>query len=224
MIRLHVTVEGKTEQEFVKTILAPHLASYKIYTDARCVLTSSSARKMYRGGLMRYIVAKQDIARWMVEDKHAECRFTTMFDFYALPSDFPGYDEAMSLHDPYAKVEKLEGALQQDMSDKRFLPYIQLHEFETLILSDPIMLCQEYPKYERSVNALIKSLGEKNPELINDRPDCAPSKRILASIPEYNKIVAGVAVTELIGLPVLRKKCRHFNDWLTQLEKLGASA
>ena len=70
MIRLHVTVEGKTEQEFVKTILAPHLASFKVITDARCVLTSSSARRTYRGGLVRYGVAKQDIGWWMARDDH----------------------------------------------------------------------------------------------------------------------------------------------------------
>lgn len=56
MIRLHVTAEGQTEQGFVKTVLAPHLANYRVYADARCVLTSKDKRagKAYRGGLINY--------------------------------------------------------------------------------------------------------------------------------------------------------------------------
>ena len=60
-----------------------------------------------------------------------------------------------------------------------------------------------------------------NPELINDHPETAPSKRILKEIPEYYKVTAGVSVVSKIGLPLLRLKCSHFNDWLTMLELLG---
>ena len=110
------------------------------------------------------------------------------------------------------------------MDDRRFIPYIQLHEFEALILSNPAKLNHDYLEYERPITELTKSIEGMNPELINDDPNTAPSKRILSCIPEYNKTVAGVAIAELIGLPILREKCRHFNDWLTQLEELGGSA
>ena len=139
MIRLHVTAEGQTEQEFVKTVLTPHLANCEVYADARCVLTSKDKRscKEYRGGLIGYQKAKNDILAWMKEDKNAECRFTTMFDLYALPDDFPGYDEAGKQANPYRQVQLLEDALAEDIGDLRFVPYIQLHEFETLVLADP---------------------------------------------------------------------------------------
>lgn len=137
MIYLHVTVEGKTEQNFVLNILAPHLVTHNILTNAQRVRTSSSPKKEYRGGLMRYEVAKNDLKDWMAKDKRPESRFTTMFDFYRLPRDFPDYVKAMGLPDPYAKVSRLEMALKQDINDRRFFPYIQLHEFEALILADP---------------------------------------------------------------------------------------
>ena len=60
-----------------------------------------------------------------------------MFDLYALPADFPGYAEARREVDPYGKVRILEDALGNDIADRRFIPYIQLHEFEALILADP---------------------------------------------------------------------------------------
>jgi len=64
-------------------------------------------------------------------------------------------------------------------------------------------------------------VNEQNPELIDDGPETAPSKRILREIPEYDKATAGVSVAAHIGLPTLRKKCRHFDEWVTQLESLG---
>lgn len=51
MIRLHVTVEGATEQRFLKDVLAPHLAQHSVFADARLVLTSKDKRAgiEYRG-------------------------------------------------------------------------------------------------------------------------------------------------------------------------------
>ncbi|MCI5224896.1 MAG: DUF4276 family protein, partial [Candidatus Electrothrix sp. AR4] len=72
MIRLHVTAEGQTEQTFTKKILAPHLAGFNVFVDARCVLTSKDKRaaREYRGGLLGYERAKKDIRAWLKEDKH----------------------------------------------------------------------------------------------------------------------------------------------------------
>lgn len=69
----------------------------------------------------------------MKEDNHPECYFTTMFDFYRIPNDFPGYHQAMHLSDPYKKVHSLERCFQDDIHEDHFIPYIQLHEFGTLI-------------------------------------------------------------------------------------------
>lgn len=223
MIRLHVTAEGQTEQAFVKSVLASHLSDHGVYADARCVLTSKDKRagKAYRGGLTNYRKAKDDILTWLKEDMNPECRFTTMFDLYALPDDFPGYEEARREADPYRRVQLLEDALAQDISDNRFVPYIQLYEYEALILADPQKLDWEYMEHDKPIENLIAMVGTQNPELINDGPDTAPSKRILKEIPEYDKVGAGVLVVEKIGLEFLRRRCRHFSQWLTCLEELG---
>lgn len=226
MIRLHVTAEGQTEKAFVKQVLTPNLALFEVYADARCVLTSKDNRaaKEYRGGLINYEKAKKDIQAWLKEDTHAECRFTTMFDLYALPDNFPAYAEAKRQNDPYERIKILEQALGEDIDDSRFIPYVQLYEFEALILADPQQLDWEYLEHDRPIQNLISMVGDQNPELINDSPQTAPSKRILSEIPEYDKVSAGVSVAEKIGLPTLRAKCRHFNDWLTGLEQLGGGA
>jgi hypothetical protein len=223
IIRLHITAEGQTEQAFVKNVISPHLAAFNIFTDARSVLTSKDkkAHKEYRGGLIHYQKARADIVSWLKEDQHSECRFTTMFDLYALPDDFPGYAEAAKLNDPYARVLTIENAFTQDIDDRRFIPYIQLHEFEALILADPQQLDWEYLEHDKPIHNLVEMVGAQNPELINDGNETAPSRRILKEIPEYDKVTAGVSVAQKIGIGALRLKCSHFSEWLTKLEREG---
>jgi len=98
----------------------------------------------YRGGLVSYQKARKDIQSWLKEDANPDARFTTMFDLYALPDDFPLYKESKSIMNPYQKVDSLENALKEDINDLRFVPYIQLHEFETLVLANPNNLALEY--------------------------------------------------------------------------------
>ena len=92
MIRLHFVVEGQTEETFVNTLLCPHLGQFNVSADARRVEMSPG----YRGGLTSYARAKRDLSRWMKQDQHSDARFTSMFDLYALPADFPQFAETAS--------------------------------------------------------------------------------------------------------------------------------
>ncbi|MGH9800468.1 MAG: DUF4276 family protein, partial [Blastocatellia bacterium] len=151
--------------------------------------------------------------------------FTTMIDLYGIHSDFPGLDEAEKLrHMPEKRADFLEQKFAQDIGDQRFIPYLQLHEYEAYLFADPT--CFEY-FYEGHANeiAALKDIadGHTTPELINDGEHSAPSKRIIAHLPNYNraKTVVGPQVAELITLTVIRGKCPHFSTWLSQLEQLG---
>ena len=223
-IRLHFIVEGQTEETFVNQTLHPYLATLRIWTKARCVMTSRKGGFAYRGGIGQYAQAKKDINAWISEDRNPDARFTTMFDLYGLPTDFPAYQDALREHDPYDRVRTLECALREDISDQRFIPYIQLYEFEALLFSDPQKFDSQF--YDRGVG--IQRLVEMasrftSPELINDGINTAPSKRIIDEIPEYRgmKASAGPIVAEKIGLCALRLKCRHFGEWFRRLEALG---
>lgn len=225
MIHLNVLTEGQTELSFVKNILAPHLAQYNVFTVSRSVLTSKDNRTNteYRGGMNSYLKAKNDLTTWMKENKRDDWHFTTMFDLYALPNDFPGFTDASRENDPYKRVKVIEDAFVKDIESQRFTPYIQLHEFEALILSNPEKLDWEYLEHEKPIQTLIELTGNfDSPELINDGNETAPSKRIIREIPEYkqNKASSGILVAQKIGLPTMRNKCPHFNQWLTNLETL----
>ena len=186
MIRLHLVVEGQAEEEFVNSVLVEHLGQFQISTDARCVLTSRNRSRIYRGGLSKFQRAQRDLVLWMKEDQNSDARFSTMFDCYRLPHDFPGYDEARRRTDPYDRVMILEEALGHEMGDSRFIPYLQLHEFEALLLSDPAQLDCEFLEHDRAIQELTNICSNyASPELIDDGPETAPSKRIIAQIPQY---------------------------------------
>jgi len=220
-IRLNITAEGQTEERFVKDVLSTYLGGFNIATDVRCVLTSKDKRKSHRGGLINYSKAKKDIQTWLKEDQNPEVRFTTMFDLYALPKDFPKFEEAERINDPYEKVVFLEKAMEDDVQDNRFLAYIQLHEFESLILAKPSSLSIEYLGRKNEIEKLHSLLSdfEGKAELINGKK--APSKRIIELIPEYNKINAGSAVVGYTGMHFLKDNCLHFDSWIERLEKLS---
>lgn len=228
MIRLHALVEGQTEEAFFNRVLRPHLAAFDVYADVRVInpKTGSSARKN-KGGWNSYAVAKKDLLRWMKEDSNQDAWFTSMVDLYKIPGDFPKQEKAKSLTDSFARVVFLEKAWYDDVCTdtlRHFIPYIQLHEFEALLLTDPQKLDWAFLEHDEAIKSLVRMVsGYKSPELINDGPETAPSKRIIKAIPEYEgrKVSAGPLVADKIGLPLLRQHCRHFNDWLAILENLG---
>lgn len=222
--RLHLVVEGQTEETFTNRTLIPHLARYSVWGNARSVMTSRRRRTIYRGGLVSYARAKKDVVLWMKEDQNPDAFFTTMFDLYALPSDFPAYEAARHMMDPYERVAFLEKAVGTDIGHSRFLPYIQLHEFEALLLAGPQKLDVEYFEHASAIRKLIQMTSQfASPELIDDGEQTAPSKRIIREIPEYEGMKASVGplIADKIGLDVLRAKCRHFGEWLSRLEGLA---
>lgn len=227
MKRLHIIAEGQTEESFVRKTLVDQLGIYQVSADVRCVLTSKDKHRKdisYRGGMINYAKAKNDILQWIKEEKNnKDVYFTTMFDFYALPDDFPGFSGAKKQTDPYKKVGMVEEAFAKDINDCRFIPYIQLHEFESLLFSSPKSFMIEFFDEPKGILELEKILEEKrNPELINDGQETAPSKRIISIFPTYanNKAAIGSMIAQEIGLEMLRRSCRHFGEWLARLEKL----
>lgn len=212
-MRLNFVVEGETEQGFVRTILGAHFGA--LGWDVR-------AQSIGGGRYRVFDLWRRDLRRWMSEDRGGDACFTTMLDLYALPSDFPDRGRLMSIRDPYERVAALEERWAGEVADKRFVPYIQLHEYEALLFADVDKLLGVYPDAQHAVVPLrrVVEARQNNPELIDDGPTTAPSKRIAAEIPAYAraKRSAGPLVAAKIGLLTLRERCRHFDGWLQRLE------
>jgi hypothetical protein len=226
-VRLNVVAEGHAEEDFVRDTLAKYLIDFNVVVQARRVMMSKDKRKTYRGGLLKYERAKSDIINWIKEEKGSDMvYFTTMFDYYALPNSFPRYAEAKSKTSPYDAIQILEDGIQVDIGHHRLIPYIQLHEFETLLLANPSNFLMEFIDAQIAVQTLegIVNSFEGNPEMVNTGRQTAPSKRIIQLIPEYdhNKVRVGAVLAGFDGVPFLKSRCQHFGEWIDKLERLGS--
>ena len=175
---------------------------------------------------------KNDILRLLNKDKNQDVFFTTMLDLYAIHADFPGTSEADKLRNsPYDRVKMLEKYFAEDIDDpigrlSRFIPHIQLHEFEAMLFCRPKAFSSFFIDRPKQIEQLEKIADKfKSPELIDDGQHSAPSKRIIGVFPDYKgaKSVAGPQIAEEIGLHTVRDRCPHFDAWLKRLEALASS-
>ncbi len=221
MIRVHVLVEGQTEETFVEKVMQPHFNRLNIYLFPRRI-----GKRGHRGGVGEYDRARKDILRTLKQEASTFC--TTMFDYYGMPPDsWPKREEAN--YRPFAeKAAMVEAAMLADISAplgnrfncSRFVPYVQMHEFEALLFSNPKVLATSLGL---SDDAAIQSIRHQfhSPEEINDGHETAPSKRIKRLNKGYDKIRLGALVSQKIGLNVIRAQCPHFNEWIGNLEALA---
>jgi hypothetical protein len=226
MKRLYLTVEGQTEAAFAIEVLQPHLAAFNVYVWPPR-FTGPHARRGGRipqGGMFntfRHVLG--DIRRWLREDRAAEARFSMMVDLYSLPHDFPGYDAAQAIVDPRRQAEHLEGALAEELNDQRFIPYLQVHEFEALILARPTAIEELYEAPAAAIAQLQENCDRfASPEHIDHGQHGHPKARIKACFPDYDENVAGPLLAGSIGLAHLRSVCPHFGGWLNRLEYLDS--
>lgn len=232
-IALYILVEGDTEERFANQVLVPHLVGVGVCAYVSKVVTRGRrGNHEHQGGGRTYGKWKNDLTTWIKQQHHrSDVWFTTMLDFYGLSefSDgFPAYAEHAACTDAYQRVENLEAAWARDVGFHRFVPYLQLHEFEALVLVDTTVLKARFLDNEKQVDQLAAAIAgtRQPPELINDRRETSPSHRIASFVPAYarQKADAGSSAARTIGLARLRGACPHFDRWISRLEQLDKSA
>jgi hypothetical protein len=229
MTRLLVHVEGETEETFVNKILAPHF--YRVgYILASARLMGNARQRSGRGGGRAWPAVRQGIVNHLNADPG--CVVSTMVDYYGLPQTgtraWPKRADSAQL--PFScRPVSVENALHDDVvrhmhhgfNASRFVPFVMMHEFESLLFSDCRRFAEEIgggPQLARDFQEIRAQFN--TPEHINDSPITAPSKRVLALVPGYQKPLDGTKVALRIGLDAIRGQCPHFAHWLSRLERL----
>ncbi|WP_176331627.1 DUF4276 family protein [Burkholderia vietnamiensis] len=216
MSRVYVLVEGQTEEAFVNELLCLHYARIGLYLTPIIVRTSPG----YKGGVVSYAKIRPQIEKLCRQD--ADAHVTTLFDLYALPGDFPGKANAAY---PVAgsgqrKAEFLEAEMARDIGQGNFIPNLLVHEFEALLFTQ-IEPFEQWTDNDNVLEPLRAVRSVTAPEDINDDPRTAPSKRILAAMPGYQKTFHGPLIACDIGLDAMRVACPHFGAWLGAIEELA---
>ena len=67
-----------------------------------------------------------------------------------------------------------------------------------------------------SIKQIIDSFP--NPEMINDGPNTAPSKRLINLIPRYRKVYHGSEIASENGIQSILDKCPRFSNWIENIK------
>ena len=216
MIQVLAIVEGDTEEQFVSKVLGPALNSEALHI-----------KPINWHGIKKYARARRELVQFVKTGPHV---ITTMFDYYGLPLDWPGRSDARSK--PHGEnVRHVEQELLADVAgddvalQQKLIPYIQYHEFETLLFCDPAVVARRIG--DESKARLIQAAVDEfdgDVERINDDPATHPSARLAGIFPGYQKPLYGRMAVEAMGLAVLRDRCPHFGEWLSKLQGLVESS
>jgi hypothetical protein len=219
-IRLGISVEGQTEERFVKDLLAPHLTMHDVAAIPIIVATSRSASgKKHKGGGINLDRIAGELQRLLGGFRGGFV--TSLYDFYGFEDKRPG-----------ETAEALEERIAVRLgTPPNFIPYVQLHEYEALLLSNAATVAAYFqaPALAREVRKVVTQAG--NPELVNDSPQTAPSKRLDSWTSTHaprmrysrdTKTRHGPMLAARLTLPVIRAACPRFAGWLSRLERLGA--
>ena len=217
MNRIIIICEGQTEQEFCKTLLQRYFSNQNITLQVPLI-------KKTMGGIANWNVLKREIETYLRREK--DVLVTTLIDYYGIKDShgFPLWAEKQAIADKSQRLDELEAAMLADVDANlrpRFVPYMQLHEFEGLLFSDK----QAFSTTFYNSNELVdKAYLEQtfadfdNPEMINDGVETSPSHRLERIISGYEKVVYGCCLAEAIGLDKMRQKSPRFDNWLKRLE------
>ena len=236
-IRLILIVEGPTEANFVRQVLAPHLGRFGVVAVPSIVGKAKAADRGLSGHGVRggypYADWRRDIRTALRSNPGRDVRVSTLCDLYGLPEDFPDRSHRAGDVNPVVRCTRLEQAMAQDIAGSndnygvwRFIPYIQSHEFEALVLGCLQGLLDLYDADDQrvGVTTLQGEISGIPPEDINDSPQTSPSHRLRRLVPGYRKSVDGPDAIELAGLHAVRSLCPRFDQWLSCLERLVLSS
>lgn len=217
MKRVIIICEGETEREFCKNVLAPHLIHLDIFIQAPLI-------KRSMGGIVRWSILKKEIETHLQEPNVI---VSTLIDYYGLYQkyNFPKWSEGEKIMNKNERMDFIENAMKEDITDAvkhRFIPYLQLHEFEGLLFNDIKLFYEQVPISELvGIEELKKTFADyDNPEMINNKKETSPSHRLKRIIKGYNKPLYGHYFAEAIGIEKIRAKSPRFNQWIEKITSL----
>jgi hypothetical protein len=168
---------------------------------------------------------KKDIELHLRQRKNTY--ISTFVDYYGT-REWPGIEDVPDNASPAQIAEVLNRATKEKvislfsdlMTDKRFIPYVSIHEFEALLFSDAEILSKEIGISCTTVKKVLSEFG--SPEAINNNPSTAPSKRLenWSTNGCFVKTTTGITIANKIGVEKIRKECPIFNGWIETLEAI----
>lgn len=194
MKRIYVICEGQTEEAFINHVVQAEFASEEIFLYPFLI----GIKGKHKGGNVNKSRLLKNIEISLLQQKNSYV--TTFFDYYGSDNDIPGKKEANQVSDMERKHQIICRALSDEVAQivgescaTRFIPFVQMYEFEAILFSDPAVMAEKTDIKLKSKFESIVS-GFSSLEHINNSKETSPSHRILDLYPEYEKVMHAVSI------------------------------
>lgn len=212
MNNVYIYCEGPTEESFINEVLYPYFLNKGIYVYPIICTTKRTISRKYKGGVSSYAKIKKELS--LLSLHHQNEFVTTMFDYYGMPNDTPNIN--CNTVNAFDRIKEIEKSINEDIDKSNCSFHFMLHEFEAILFSDPdsfkIIADDTIVEQIQEIKSSFSS-----PELINNSPETAPSKRLEALIPYYSKIKNGTLLSKVIGIDQIMFQCPHFKEWIQSI-------
>jgi len=228
MANVFFIVEGETEEQFYKNTLQGYYrlndGLFQHYLEVVVIPTKKNVySRGKKGGLVSYDKCLALIKdRFIRQSTHCELLLLVL-DYYGLHESFKSHltSEQRTLEE---KVKHIQERLETDVNNPKFKFRLQVHEFEAFLFSEVEVIANHFSSYGNKTEELKDILNsfDENPEYINDSPKTAPSKRLNAIYPgfEKSKTSDGIIIAKNIGVAKIRKRCSHFDAMCKLIDNL----
>ena len=209
MSRIVVVVEGRTEEEFIKQVIAPYLESKNLCItpiDLRGRITVEKMvhemSNLYHNFHFHHVTSLVDLYGF----RHREGRNKTQLEDII--------------------TRRIQKKIGSGFDSRRVTAYVQQYEFEGLLFSSPdsFRILPDVTEEIRDKVQAVRDAPEFNtPEDINDTRETSPGHRLERLIPRYDKVLHGSLIAKETTLEIIREQCPGFNCWLSKIEELSPS-
>ena len=196
MIRVLISVEGKTEWLFVKKVLTPYFARLNIVISLHNMKGNIGLDRV--ASKLNGLVHNYDFVM-------------ALYGFYRFKKR--GLNDSETKNSLEKKIKK---SIKQSQQDK-VIPYIQRYEFEAPLFSDAEIMANNLNVSQNWIDGVLNEFNDL--EEINNSKETVPPKHIGKNA-KYIKTQHALKILAKIGLKEIRKKYQGLNVWLTQLESL----
>jgi|APLak6261658528_1056013.scaffolds.fasta_scaffold23270_1 hypothetical protein len=198
MVRIAISVEGMTEERFIKILLEPHLSQKGIYVTPVPLNGNVSVDRV----------------------RHELENLAYSFDYITTFYDFYGFQRKVDGETKTTLESRIHRSIKEELRVK-LIPYIQMYEFEGLLFSSPEAIASvlQGKSLHEWANKILFEFNN-NPERVNNSTETAPSKRF-KEFTNYRKTTHGPNIAQQIGVTGIRNMCSGFDEWLKKLEDLA---
>ena len=185
MRRVHILVEGQTEETVLNHVVKPCLMARDVSVTSSILATKRPASGgKYRGGVSSWAKILRDV-ELLLGDSSLDV-LTTMIDYYGVPADSPGIQDRPAAG-PYERIAHVQAAMAEAVGASRFRPHLMLHETEAWVLAAGYSAAQHFgrPEVGSKIAGIVAAAG--GPELVDDGPTDSALEAAAPAVPHVRE-------------------------------------